>query len=108
MRVAQENWSTSRALGHGPESPGRAVQQRRHWNTAPGPMRHVVELAGHRSLARVLQDSWSTLQAIGPKPDCPGELVNPADPQTRARVTLECSSILQDLGPGPELPGAAG
>ena len=140
-RVAPESWSTSRAIGpepespgkaglphgpsdlsascpvqlvdiaglrHGPETPGRAVRHRRHWNTAPGPTRHVVEPAGHRSLARVLQDSWSTLQAIGPKPDCPGELVNPVDPRNRARVAKECWSTPRPLGPEREAPGRVG
>ena len=45
-------------LRHGPETPGRAVRHRRHWNTAPGPTRHVVEPAGYRSQARVLWESW--------------------------------------------------
>ena len=94
-------------LRHGPETPGRAVRHRRHWNTAPEPTRHVVEPAGYRSRARVLWDSWSTVQAIGPKPDCPGELVKPAGPRTRARVAKECLSTPRAFGPACEWPGSA-
>ncbi len=95
-------------LRHGPETPGRAVRHRRHWNTAPAPTRYVVEPASHWSQERVLRDHWLTLQALGPKPDRPGERVNPAGPRNGARITKECWSTPQALGRERESPRRSG
>ena len=56
LRVARECLSTSWAIGPGPESPGRAGQPRRHWNTAPGRPRHLVKPAGPQAWARVSRE----------------------------------------------------
>ena len=71
-RVMRDCWSTLRAIGHGPESPGTPC--RHHGTSKHGPSHpgHVVDPAVQRVCARVPRDSWSTPQVIGPGPKSPG------------------------------------
>ncbi|RKM63592.1 hypothetical protein C0215_19790, partial [Clostridioides difficile] len=63
-RGSLESWSTPQALGHGPESSGRAVQYRGPWDTGLSCPGQPVDTAGHGTQARGARHSWSIPQAL--------------------------------------------
>ena len=120
-RVAWEIWSTLRALGHLPESPGsgdrphdpltRARDARDRWLT-PGALGHMCESPGkavqHPGTRARFELPGTAGQPRGPSEpglSHPGQLVDPASPREWARVPRECWSTPKFLGTRLEFPG---
>ena len=113
------------ALGHGPETPGTAGQQRGPLDPGPSRQRLLVEPAGHRTRVRVARDSWSTQRDLGhgddspgragrprwpsdPGPSHPGQLVDPKGLRTWAPVARDSWLTRRALGCKRLWPGRAG
>ena len=104
-RVARGSWSTLRALGHVPKSPGTPGRPRRTSNPSPSPLRELVIPTVHRTRDRFNQYSWSTPGYLDAAPSRPGGLVESTDPGTQRESP---GSAGQHCGPsdqGPSHPG---
>ena len=120
-RIARDSWSTPRALGPGPESPGTADRPRGPSDPSANGTGEVIDLGGHRTQAA------RAGQHRGPSDPAPcplGQLLEPTGPRARARVTGTAGRTLvhleQNAGcreswstpwalePGPEPPGIVG
>ena len=81
-RVTQESWSTPRAVGHGPKSPGTVGPPREPSEEDPS---HLVELVNRT-------------RPSDPGPSCLGQLVDPRGPRTQQRDTRDSWSTPWALG----------
>ena len=79
------------AIGHGPESPGRAGGHLRTSDPGPSPLRQLFEHTDPRTRAKVAWEGWSTPQDL--------------DPSTSSR---DSSSTPRSFRPVPETPWTTG
>ena len=111
-RVARGSWSTPRALGHEPDSPGTAGRLRRTWDKGPICPGELVDPVGSRNRVRVSRECWWIPRGLGHEPEspgtsgrphgtsdtgpkCPGDLVDPVGTETRPQVTWDSWSTLR-------------
>ena len=105
-RVNRDRWSTPRALGHGPVSPGTAGRPCGPWDTCPSSPGQLGNAEGPQTQARVTRYSWSSPRDLGHQLEVsrPGQLVDSACPRTRDRIALDSWSTPRALAPWPESP----
>ena len=99
-RVSRERWSTTRALGNGPESLGKAGRLLRYWDPGLSPPGQLVET---RALGHECDSPGRAGRPRGHLflgPNHPGELVDTTGLRTQGRVARDSWSTSFALGPG--------
>ena len=108
VRAARDSGRTLQAIGHGPETPRKAVCNRGPSDKVPSLLGPLVDHAGPLERAPVPRDSWSKPPALGARPESPGTASRPRGPSGPGPSPPDVWSTPLARGPGHDSPGTAG